>query len=240
MTDLEQLRAALREQPGEGYPAPDVARIIARGTRLRRRRQVLQGSAVAAVVAVIAVVAGLATQLREPAPPVAAGAPPVTAPPPMVPASTPPPGPDKQPLGAVVPTGIADAQGERVLYFVPADIPGLPDVHFGLMAGHRAPSGDLTGQLLANVTSGSDLTPGFRVLYGNAGLNPATPVFGYYVGPAAKITTTVRGQTMRARQAAWSQDPKVVAFWFTLDEVPSSDLMTPPRAYAADGSPLTR
>jgi hypothetical protein len=234
MTDIDQLRAALREQPEHGYATPDLGRIFAEGARLRRRRQVLQGSAFAAAVAVVALVVGLTSQLRPAAPPVADGVPTITT---ASPSTT----PVQSPLGNLVPTGIRDSLGERVFYVVPVDSPSLPDVHFGLMAGHRTASGTLVDQLMTNVTTGSDTSPGFRVLDGgDLALQPLVPVFGYYVGPAAKITTTVQGRTVVAQQVTWAKNPDVVLFWFTLQDVPSRSVLTPPRAYAADGTVLRR
>ncbi|GAB2966331.1 hypothetical protein LWP59_22200 [Amycolatopsis acidiphila] len=113
-----------------------------------------------------------------------------------------------------------DSSGERVFYFVAIRTPDLPGVHFGLMAGHRTAAGRLEGQLMSNVHHGSDLAPGFRILDGgDPGLPPTVPVFGYYVGPAARITSTVGGRTVQAHQVAWSENPDVVLFWFGLDDV---------------------
>ena len=49
MNDLDDFRAALRQPPAEPFAEPDLARIMADGTRLRRRRRVLTTTAGLAV-----------------------------------------------------------------------------------------------------------------------------------------------------------------------------------------------
>ncbi|GAA5162943.1 MULTISPECIES: hypothetical protein [Amycolatopsis] len=229
MTGIDDLRAALREQPEDAYAPPDLPRILAEGRRLRRRRQLLQCGAVVAVVAVVALVLGLTAQLRGGSPQAPVAAQPTAA-----------EREERPPLGRVVGTGLSDSVGEVVLYMVAIDVPELPEVHFGLMAGHRTPGGVLTADLLANETAGAALKPGFRVLDGGSEQEPRLPVFGYYVGPASRITTTVGARTVQARQALWSQDPSVVIFWFPPADVPSDTVLTPPRAYDATGAQLPR
>jgi hypothetical protein len=121
--------------------------------------------------------------------------------------------PDPSPLGEVVPSGVRE---NLVFYAVPVDEPDrLPDIHFGLMAGRRGGDGTLTALVLANETTGSDKAAGFHAVTGGLTID-STPVpsFGYYAGPAAKITGTVAGRKVQAHQAVWSQDPNVVFFWF--------------------------
>jgi len=66
------------------------------------------------------------------------------------------------------------------------------------------------------------------------------PVFGYFSGPAAKITTSVHGQTVAANLATWTEDPSVVFFWFDPDLVADSASLTPLIAYDANGKRLTK
>ncbi|TVT58893.1 hypothetical protein FNH05_06215 [Amycolatopsis rhizosphaerae] len=255
MPDIDELRAALRQEPEQGYRVPDLDAVVALGKRIRRRRRVAAASGAVAVAAAVVVVLGLTSQLRPGVPPAGDGGPAISvARPPAATATSgeTPVSPESvestagespAPKGDVVPTGIHDEAGEIVLYAVGLDEAALPDVHFGLAVGHRGPSGRLTTDRVANVITGTDRAPGFRVFDGGTDETATrtwVPAFGYYVGPAARITTTVRGKTVEASLASWSEDPNVVFFWFTRDEVPDATLATPPRAYAADGSALPK
>ena len=79
------------------------------------------------------------------------------------------------------------------------------------MAGARDAAGGLTDLVITNETTGSDKAPGFHGVSGGLNVNGHdVPAFGYYAGPAAKISAT----TGVAHQARWSADPNVVVFWF--------------------------
>ncbi|WP_051174139.1 hypothetical protein [Amycolatopsis orientalis] len=119
--------------------------------------------------------------------------------------------PDNTPWGDVIGTGVQGEGGELVFYGVKVDVEQLPETTFGIMAGHRSADGKVTAGTVANEYSGSDKAPGFHAVSG--GLN-GIPSFGYYAGPAAKITAKVNGKTVTAHQAAWSVDPNIVVFWF--------------------------
>ncbi|WAL68245.1 hypothetical protein ORV05_10915 [Amycolatopsis cynarae] len=255
MPDIDEFRAALRQEPEQGYRVPDLDAVVALGKRIRRRRRMAAASGVVAVAAAVVVVLGLTSQLRPGAPRVGDGGPAISVARPPAPATTagessappedvvPTAGESSTPVGDVVPTGIHDEAGEIVLYAVGLDEAALPDVHFGLAVGHRGPSGRVAMDRVANVITGTDRAPGFRVFDGGTDETETrtwVPAFGYYVGPAARITTTVRGKTVEASLASWSKDPNVVFFWFTRDEVPDGTLATPPRAYTADGSALPK
>ncbi|MEV4312031.1 hypothetical protein [Actinocrispum sp. NPDC049592] len=232
MTDLEALRRALQAPPDEQFGELDVTKIMATGTRIRRRRRVLVGGG--AMLATAAVLVGVAVipQLGGPAP-----APPAdtltTAPPPSSTAPyTPPPRP---PLGDVVYTGIKDAQGEVILYFVRTDVPNVP---FGLVAAHMTASGPRSG-VLNNETQRAGDAPGFHpIMGGGSETGTFLPVFGYFVGPAARIETKVLGKTYRARLARWSENPSVVVFWWPREAVPDQELLSKPVAYDANGRRL--
>ncbi|WP_206784054.1 hypothetical protein [Amycolatopsis sp. MtRt-6] len=114
-------------------------------------------------------------------------------------------------LGDVIPSGFGDV----VFYGVPVRIPQLPETTFGIMAGARDAAGGLTNLVATNETSGSDKAPGFHAVSGGMTVNGhEVPSFGYYYGPAAKITGRIWGTTGVAHQARWSEDPNVVVFWF--------------------------
>ncbi|WP_103355074.1 hypothetical protein [Amycolatopsis sp. CA-128772] len=239
MNDLGDFRAALRQPPDQPFAEPDLARIMRDGTRLRRRRRVLTGTAGIAAAAAVVLVIVFAVQLRQPPPaPVAQPPAPVSVTPAPPPTTSRPP--EEQPLGAVVGTGIRTPAGEIVFFARALDVPQLPKVRFGLVAGFR--TGDSLQALLAtNETRGSDVSFGFHATDGGEVVHEQLiPVFGYFAGPAARITTTVHGKTVEARLATWTADPTVVIFWFDPAEVPDAAVLTPLIAYDANGKRLTK
>ncbi|MEV6829122.1 hypothetical protein [Amycolatopsis sp. NPDC051102] len=236
MNELDDFRAALRQPPEEPFAEPDLARIMADGTRLRRRRRLLTGTAGVAAAAAVVLVVVFAIQLRQPAPAPVAQPP---SPPPAVSTTSRVPAAE-QPIGDVVGTGIRTPAGELVFYARAVDLPELPGVHFGLVAGLRSGT-SLQPLLVANEFRGSDRSFGFHATDGGETLDrQVIPVFGYFAGPAAKITTTVHGRTVEARLARWTADPSVVIFWFDAGDVPNSAVLTPLIAYDADGKRLTK
>ncbi|MEV6640995.1 hypothetical protein [Amycolatopsis sp. NPDC051371] len=190
-----------------------------------RKRLVIAGTVVAACGALA--VSGLLTSANAapgapaaPVAPVALAAAPVSPPPTRFAA------PEHKVLGEVIPSGL----GDLVFYGVEVQEPRLPQTTFGIMAGARDASG-LKDLIIANETSGSDKAPGFHAVTG--GLNADghdVPGFGYYVGPAAKITSSAGV----AHQARWSADPNVVVFWFDLGTPDPARL----KAYDAAGNKL--
>jgi len=140
-----------------------------------------------------------------------------------------------QPLGDVIETGIAAKTGKWVFFAEAVDEKAIPQTHFGIMAGRLLPGGELTSDVMANETEGSDRAPGFHAVEGSMGLDAGkSPTFGYYVGSATKITAKAGGKTVTAKQAAWSEDPSVVVFWFA----PSVSGVGAPTAYDAAGKKL--
>lgn len=239
MNDLDDFRAALRQPPDEPFAEPDLAKIMADGTRIRRRRRVLTSAAGVAAAAAVVLVVVFAVQLRQPAPA------PVAQPP--SPASvTPTTGattgatPAERPIGDVVGTGIHTRRGEIVFFARAVELPELPDTHFGLVAGFRSGQA-LQSVLMTNEVRGSDRSFGFHATDGGElSGDEVIPVFGYFAGPAARITTTVHGQTVEASTAKWTEDPNVVIFWFDRAAVPNSAVLTPLIAYDAAGKRLTK
>lgn len=251
MTDIETLRSALREPPAEEFAAPDIAGIMAKGKRIRRRRRLATGAGgVAAAAVTVLVIAGAvalrAPQSQQPQPlPPAASAPvtsgPVT-PGPVSPGPATTEQPTAAPLGEVIFLG-ADARTGRdlVLYAYPINEPALPEIQFGLHVAYRKTDGTYEGLLATNEFKGTDRSFGFHATDGGELIDDTfIPVFGYFAGPATTITSTVRGKTVTAKTQAWSEDPTVVFFWFAQDDVPSSDVLTPLVAYDAKGQRLTK
>ncbi|WP_326945594.1 hypothetical protein OG439_39500 [Amycolatopsis sp. NBC_01307] len=241
MNDLDDFRAALRRPSSEPFAEPDLSRIMADGTRLRRRRRVLTTTGGLAAAAVVVLVVVFAVQLRQPAPAPVAQPPAPPAPTSSVPPPTTAGPPPAEPLGEVVGTGIRTAAGEIVIFAKAVDEPQiLPDIHFGLVAGFRD-GGNLEPVLATNEFRGSDRSFGFHATDGGEVLQDQTiPVFGYFAGAAASITTTVHGKTIQANVAKWSKDPNVVIFWFDPVAVPDSASLTPLIAYDSKGSRLTK
>ncbi|MET7471126.1 hypothetical protein ACFYON_21295 [Micromonospora sp. NPDC005686] len=212
---MDELRRAMRA--AERADGLDIADIMRRGRRLRRRRRIGAGIAAAAVIAVVVGVDAVATR---PGPPHAPAGEPTAAAPARTASPTPTAEPTEappRPLGTVVGSGIRYGADERVFFMVPLDVPELPRVTIGLVAGRRTPGGRLTSDFLVNDVSGSDRRSGFHEIGYDQQRVPAdapVPTFGYFVGPAARIVGTVDGRQVEAKLVRWSEDPQVVIFWF--------------------------
>jgi hypothetical protein len=186
-----------------------------KNTRTRWLYAVGAPVACAAVVIAGTVAANAAMSPRPAAAPAADlqfGAP---APAKSAPASSAPDPSAAKPLGDVISTGIAAKTGKWVFFAQAIDEKALPQTHFGIMAGHRLPSGELAADVMANEVKGSDRAPGFHAVQGGMQIDAGkSPTFGYYVGSATKITAQAGGHTVTAKHAVWSEDPSVVVFWF--------------------------
>jgi hypothetical protein len=238
--DIDTFRSGLQAGPAEPFRALDVDQVMVRGRRMRLRRRLLAcGGAGGVAAAVLAVSAGAGWfSGPAPAPNQFAGAP-AAAPSPSAPApsAVAPSGL----RGTVVHTGIHLSNGgEVVMYVVTVDEPSLPKVHFGVMAGGFSPDSVVIGLVMSNEVNGSDRAPGFHAVQAPTTVEAgAVPEFGYYVGPAAKITGTAGGHKVTAGQAHWSEDPSVVVFWFDPARVPGGHDVTGLTAYDAAGHRLT-
>ncbi|GAB3705297.1 hypothetical protein GCM10027598_06350 [Amycolatopsis oliviviridis] len=249
MTDLETLRSALREPPAEDFAEPDLGAIMTKGRRIRRRRRLATGAGgVAATVATVLVIVG-AVALKEPAqsplPPAASA--PSSVQPSSVPPSVALPAPTDPsagigPLGSVVSLQTKGESGrELVIYAFAIDESTMPGIEFGLQTAYRNADGSYEELLATNEFKGSDRSFGFHAVDGGDLVRGTfIPVFGYFAGPAKRITSTVRGKPVEAKTAAWSEDPSVVIFWFDPGQVESSDVLTPLVAYDAKGQRLTK
>ncbi|UMP02616.1 hypothetical protein [Amycolatopsis sp. EV170708-02-1] len=243
MTDLETLRSALREPPAEGFAEPDLGAIMTKGRRIRRRRRLATGAGgIAATVVTVLVIVG-AVALREPARqplPPAASAPVAPAPAPASPSII--EAPSVSPLGDVIPLGLKGEGGrELVIYASEIDEPSMPDVRFGLQVAYRNSAGEYEALMAANEFKGSDRSFGFHAVDGGDLIRGTfVPVFGYFSGPAVRVTSTVRGKPVEAKVIPWSEDPSVVIFWFDGAQVESPYVLTPLVAYDAKGQRLTK
>ena len=67
-------------------------------------------------------------------------------------------------------------------------------------------------------------------------------VFGYYAGPATKVTARIDGTLATARTARWPGYPRIVVFWFTpgtgAPRPSVNTAVTDLRAYDAAGAAL--
>ncbi|WP_306215878.1 hypothetical protein [Actinoplanes sp. RD1] len=204
MTDLDTFRTALAGS-GDGLP-PALDDIMGAGRRLRLKRRLATVTVAAAALVVAA--GSTVTVWQAQAPPAGQAA--------AWPASS--SSPDGS-WGAPVRTGIKQGRGEIVLTaFRPAN-PAYPDISFGVRA--CVEEAGVIGTCVYDFDeAGPDRSPGFHsvgAVTGEGGTN--FPMYGYYVGPAASITATSRGEAVAAQTAQWSEDPDVVLFWFPLDQV---------------------
>lgn len=249
MTDLETLRTALdAREPGQPY-ALDLERILVEGHRIRRRRRLFSGAVATGAAAVLAVGGAGLAQLAGSAG--TGGTDPADHAEVVVPARPPGPGDASPrprrpapaedpatPLGRVVHTRLIGPSGERLLYVVRIRAAELPKITFGVMLGHRSGK-RFVGDVLANEYRGSDRSPGFHAISNAMGTSPRdVALFGYYAGPAARVTTTVGGRAVEAKLTRWSEDEQIALFWFSGQDLPAGTKHGPFRAYAADGTLL--
>ncbi|MEU4670206.1 hypothetical protein AB0F91_20005 [Amycolatopsis sp. NPDC023774] len=195
MTDPEALRGVLAEPPAVEFTAVDLADVMRRGRRRRRVRRL--SAAAATVVVLVGVVVG-AQLLRTP------DSPAVTT---LTVTAAQPERRAAAPIGEVVGTKVEDPEGEVVLFF--ERTPTGPDTSpYQLVLGHRTGEG-ITAELATGSRASS---PGFHALTaGRPGQD--VPLYGYYSGPAARITAEVGGLLYSAdtqRVEALS----VTVFWF--------------------------
>ena len=138
-------------------------------------------------------------------------------------------------FGDIIHTGLGTRGGEWLLYaerFVNAE---LPDTHVALALGVPGAYGRPNTLVTANETKGSDRSPGFHAVEATMRVGGrTTPTFGYYVGPATRITSSLRARTVTAHLATWSEDPSVVVFWFA----PGTRSPKKLAAYGEDGRRL--
>jgi hypothetical protein len=239
MNHLDDLKNALQSPPEFVAGPLDLDTIMTVGGRRRRVRRLAVSATSGLAVAVLLAGGGLLAARDDRGAPGIPPAAATTAPPP---ATTPTPEPTdsdvRPPLGRVVSTGLPAKQGTWVLYAVTVKEKVLPGTHFGLMLGRRMTDGTFTSDVITNETTGSATARGFHALEGAMNVNGEDiPPFGYYVGPATKITASSGGKTLRAGQAAWSADPSVVFFWFDPAKIRAGKLSNP-AAFDRDGKRL--
>ncbi|MFC0434768.1 hypothetical protein [Kutzneria buriramensis] len=196
MNEVDRLREAMAQPPGEQFAEVDVQQIMRRGGRLRLRRRLLTA---AGAVAVLAAVAGsvIGVQLYrdgQASSPVSVAAPPVAT-------------NDAVPATPVLDTQVVDPTGNAVLYFSHGrNAAGVAT--YRLVLAHK----DAAGKLTPVLATDADLTGGgfHNITTGHPG--SFLPLFGYFVGPVAQIKAMYRDQPA---QVMWKQVPElnVAVFW---------------------------
>jgi hypothetical protein len=205
MNDLDDLRTALHEPP-DFTPRPvDLDAVLAAGGRIRRRRRSTVGAA--AALTVVALLVGGGQLLTRTASDGTRGSSGTGGVPAVAPAE---PG--------VIRTGLETRGGEWVITAEPAtEVPGTT---FGFMLGRSAGGGPAEPWVMTNETEGDEKAPGFHAVQGGMTVNGLdTPTFGYYVGPAAKITARVGGRAVTADMTPWPEDNSVKVFWIESADV---------------------
>lgn len=248
--NVEELRTALREPP----PVPlavDLDQVLTRGRRRRTVRRAAVPVAVLATAAAVAVPVVLvenngAGQVETAGPRTTAAAPGRTtapqAPQPTVIRDAIPAAAYKQVIG----TGEQVAGQERVFAFYPTEPDAQVQARFILGLAYRSPGGAARTVGGNNEIEGRDDAAGFHAVtttwHGMVLPAGDWAVFGYYAGPATRITAVVDGRTVTARTARWPGYPRIVVFWLspgTGSAKPSDNTaITNLRAYDAAGRPL--
>lgn len=235
MTDLDDLRDAMHTTPGFEPRPLDLALVMAAGGRLRRRRRLAVG-ATSGLAVLVLLVGGAQFLPSAQAPQATVPAAPPAAAQPSAPASDPPAlNADGEVLGKVVGTGLRVDGAQRALWMVALG----PDVPFGLVCGRRLADGSLQPDVLANEVEGSVRSDGFHAAQAAMVVDGGTTLaFGYYAGPATRITVKAAGRPVSAKLARWSEDPSIVLFWFTPDQVRPGVELSALTAYDVDGRKL--
>jgi hypothetical protein len=222
MNDLDDLRAALHEPPGFTPRPVDLATVMRTGGRIRRRRRLTVGATTG--LAVVALLIGGNVLVQRTTPDDRGGFP-IAAQPSTALSSSAAAAPK------VIRTGLTESGGEWVLYPKPINEAAIPQTTFGLMLGWSVKGGEPVDAVMANESSGFDRSPGFHAVQGRMEIDQGvTPTFGYYVGPATKITAKAGSKKLTAEQAPL--DDSIQVFWFDAGNVKNLT------AYAADGRKL--
>ena len=189
MNDLDAFRAALHAEPPDLSPGGPDLAHIMR-TGTRIRRRRRALTGAGAALAVAAVLAG-GMQLNQPAASSPAG-----------------PGPAAPSVSTTI------GSGGWTFEVRPVEAPAI---EFGVLA--LGPGGQ---DVMANEVEGSATDPGFHAVTGTMRIgekNTPTPLFGYYAGPADRVTATANGRVYAARIATPAARPDIRIFWFDPAEV---------------------
>lgn len=221
-TGFDDFHAALHGPHFTGPPAA-LDEIVRKGRRLRARRRVASGLAGLAVFSIVA--GGGATLWAktsygggDPAPAESAAD--------GLPAGT---------WGEPVETGMTQPGGQVVLMLSFLKTTGMQSV-----GCFEAADRTLHGCRRVEDFTERTFATGFHAIHapGTVPGNGKLPVFGYFIGPARKITAKADGRTVTAQETVWSENNDVTLFWFPLDQVAPDAVLTDWAAYGAEGKPL--
>jgi hypothetical protein len=239
--DLHEFHETLRSDAGFTPRSLDLDHIMAAGGRLRRRRRLAVAGGAAAVVlaAVVGVTAIARPEPRTATPPAATTTPGVSVAPTHKPKLT--SMNDYQgPFGTVIDTGLVSTDHEKWALFGVRPPGAKSTAAYGLCIGSQDVKGDLEESFTIDETADSPV--GFHTIQAAMALdnNIEQPAFGYYVGPAERITVTVDGKVLDAHLATWSLHPDITVFWFSPADVKPDDQITALAAYDTSGVPLPK
>lgn len=214
MTDLEELKSALAEtEPEDGFRPPDLAKIMADGGRIRRRRRIAVGTGAVALTAAALFGISSVTMLRQP-----------DSPGPTLSVAKQPDAPVYE-AAKTFWTGYVSVDARVfTMSFLHEVRPGtedrgFPDGYF-ISAGRGGSSGKLSNERVVPI----DLTPGFHRIGDLAEFTS-----GYFVIPPGKepavrtIQATANGKYVDAKTAQWEAVPNIVLFWFPPGLNPAHD-----------------
>jgi hypothetical protein len=252
MTDLDELKSALDSPPGFEPVQLDFDRVMAAGTRRRRRQQVGIAAVSGLGVAALLVGGGALMNLAAPSP-VANGAAAYAEPSGAVPSDAVPSGAvpsainSSAPgiLGKVVETGRM-VEGKQWIIYVETVDPDRLNRNLTLVLG-RTKTGyinDFTEDIISYDAGATRMTPGFHAVKPGTVIDGrTTPTFGYYRGNAAKITArdSRTGATVDAHLTAWSgfaATEKAQIFWFDFTQGQTPATLTDLTAYDRSGKKL--
>ncbi|MDR7278099.1 hypothetical protein [Catenuloplanes atrovinosus] len=132
-------------------------------------------------------------------------------------APTPSPSQSQSSAASTLPSITVPMTDGTELYVVPVDNADLPGIRFGVMAGRAGVTGSDRDLIVANEVDGSDVAPGFHAVQAATTVDGVpVPQFGYYAGPATKITGIAEGGATVEAVLAETQvgGDRIVLFWF--------------------------
>lgn len=218
--DLDDLRAALHGPPAGGRPVP-IDEIMRKGRRLRTRRRLTGGTAWLSALAIVfggGVTLWEKTSYSGTAPVESTGRARSTG-----------------IYGDIVRTGMRQPGGEIVLMLT--DLPGTGMASVGCFG-----VADETMRSCRTLLDITDRTygTGFHAVHASEEVpgEGQLPVFGYFDGPASKITVWADGRRKTAQVVTSTEDRDMKLFWFPLNQVSPTATLTGWAALDADGRSL--
>ncbi len=237
-SDLDGLRETLQAPSDFNPRSLDLDSIMREGGRLRRRRRAAVGAGVAAGALILIAGVGGLTGVIGSKPTVVPAAPTTTGPRASAPAIVLPKGAQ----GALVQTGLPAEKGAQwVIFGEKYHDKYIPSIEFALVLGELRSDGSIETALETSAVEGTGYEAGFHAVEHSYGLETGAtqPAFGYFSGPTpARISGTVKGKEITARQVSWSHDPRITIYWFDSSQVTGTTRLSKVFAYDASGAQL--